>query len=84
MKCLQAQDGNTWQMLPEVQPEGWPAGRASGSVAVLGSVLLGYVLLPGIMLLEPAACESTRKLKGSCASAQISRAYGKFLAPVVP
>lgn len=59
MKCLQAQDGNTWQMLPEVQLEGWPAERAAGSVAVLGTVLLGHVLLPGMTLLEPAACKST-------------------------
>ena len=58
MKCLQAQDGNIRQMLPEVQPEGWPAGRAAGSVAILGSLPPGYVLPCGVMLLEPAPCTS--------------------------
>lgn len=69
MKSLQAQDGDTQQLLPEAQPEGWPAGRAAGNGAVLRS--------------PPPWCEAAgthcshkhRKLKGSCASAQISRAY---------
>lgn len=31
MKSLQAQDGNTQQMLPEVQREGWPSGLDAGN-----------------------------------------------------
>lgn len=53
MKSLQAQDGDTRQLLPEAQPEGWPAGRTAGNGAVLRS------LPRGVMLLEPTACTST-------------------------
>lgn len=85
MKSLQAQDVNAQQMLPEVQPEGWPAGRGAEDVAVPGSLLLGYVLLRAVTLLEPAACTSTGNQKAAVLVPRFPELMsGKFLGPVVP